>query len=664
MSVEDWVVGEREHDCWRFKPIPYELRVGVTGHCDNIDADAVYEAVSRCVDHDIGRVLEGASRRPRGPHGSRRTRIDRMAEAGIEVLSLGTWAVAETVKVVVGDQIQVPVVPAGLPEPCRHRRTQLDLSVVTCLAPGSDLAAARAIVDHARQDSDRKRMLEAVLPMPVDAYASEHDRYGTREDYFGLLAYDRGKNDIHEATVIDEGLTLEVLEQDDEEVGARKRQAFRAASRYMVDASEIVIAIWDPERDVRMGGTEETIRYAVDLGRLVYWLHPKMFALDTRCIRTGAGAGWIVAKGLPVGKPPMLARDLSLDFHRLAAYNRDPAFDPCDFEKQLCDLEQRFDYEDESLPCDNMRSTLRSEVLPRLAYADLLAMRYQALDLFVRWFLPAVSTLALTMIAGQILFRPDLYPLAALELLLLLIGYASYRVSVREAWHEKRLNDRHLAEQFRSLLALGLVDERAETKAAGHPHGLPFYRPANLWFDGTFKRIKGRLRRRIEEIDPGRALWKDAVEYIASSWIDGQRIHHRNNADNASRDHKQHSLATMIGLLAISLVACAHAAGMGHFDGYVKPALDRIDLWVSFFTIVLPAWGAAYQAVISLSDSPRLAERSEQMVSLLEGAEQRVRAAKTPEELDVAVDEANGLIQLEVSEWATSMRTRTSHFHG
>ena len=98
--------------------------------------------------------------------------------------------------------------------------------------------------------------------------------------------------------------------------------------------SELVVAIWDPSRENKLGGTGVTVAYAIERRRLVQWLNPSDLGAGPFILRAarGDGPGGWVKEAIPDR-----ARLLSLNFHRLAAYNRDGAGDEVVLARQIED---------------------------------------------------------------------------------------------------------------------------------------------------------------------------------------------------------------------------------------------------------------------------------------------------------------------------------------
>jgi len=277
--------------------------------------------------------------------------------------------------------------------------------------------------------------------------------------------------------------------------------------------------------------------------------------------------------------------------------------------------------------------------------------------------------------ATQVIFLPGWYRFAWVELVVLLAGYASYRVSLADAWHQKWLNDRRLAEGLRGAMFVSLVSAAG---AAPPKHGavpdtssdglraLPFYSAANTWFVATLKRVVAKERRQFADhlafdVEEGRLA---VARFLRDAWILDQAEHHKESSERhggfAKRNRRQRLI--MIGVLA--LVALLHAIGFGHGSHEAGSLLMRFDLMISLATVSLPAWAAAFHVISSLDDHERLAERSKEMAGLLRGLAREFTEATTLDELQAAVGKAERIMDLETAEWAESLVDRKPEFTG
>jgi hypothetical protein len=658
----------------RWDPVPYELRIGVAGHRHLDDPGGVTAAVKALL-AQVMQVLDEASRDPFGPHGSPRSRTARFDRRVAEVLAGLTRPLAYV-------DARMPAVSVSPRRPESHQRTPVKLTAISSLARGADQIVARVICDVVReQPLERNRYLEAVLPMPQEIYEQDFTAPEELQEFRALLALDCGAANTHpEPTVCcpsfpsaPETGTLQLTRQD----------AYAAAGRHVVDTSEVLVAIWDPSRNGGPGGTEQIVREALERGRLVLWLNPSRLG-DGAWLLEPAPAGDAAPRpvtssadarvpppaprGCIVSPVPTRAKHLSPNCHRLAAYNRDNAVSMAaltvEWSRQSAALAE---HARRGGLDDVVTRTLIERLLPRFVRADLLSRRYRSLRDAAGRIWPGSAALVVTVMAFQIVFLPSHYWLAWVELGVLMVGYASNRVSLHEAWHEKWLSDRRLAEGLRSAIFAALAARDADAGVTGASRGqalLPFYDPATAWYVASMKREVAKGRREFPRTftldDP---VHRDAVKYMLKyAWILPQATHHRQRADQ--RHHESTSAARLrLGLFsAIVLVAIAHALGVGHHETESGDSFGRIDAWLGFVTIVLPAWAAAFHVMFSLDDRERLGKRSIGVARLLDGVAERLASAQTVEELRARVAEAERLMDLESTEWAESMVDRRPEF--
>lgn len=161
--------------------------------------------------------------------------------------------------------------------------------------------------------------------------------------------------------------------------------------------------------------------------------------------------------GLRLEAVPSRAKVLSRNFHRLAAYNRDPAADEDLMQEEIRDEAARRARWRKPAVYPNRSKPFHTVLVPHVARADQLGRR-----------LPPAARLRCLAVADDRGVRrepnglphhllPQHYWLAFVELVVLLLGYASYRVSLHETWHDKRLNDRRLAEGLRTAIFTALI---------------------------------------------------------------------------------------------------------------------------------------------------------------------------------------------------------------
>ena len=697
--------------------IPYELRIGITGHRRLDNPDQVRKAVDHLL-REIATTFTSAVNAPHGPCGSPPSSGWKFDWALTRVLASATRRICPVVNAVlrrVGapDRWCWPVVPVSGVAPGPRGGTPLKLTIISGLAIGTDQIAVESLQEMLEKDCPpgvvsaryRNRFVEAVLPFPVREYERDFDSAAERERFQRLLTLDRGRFEpFIEPTVVHpqfpsdgRGATLD------------RSAAYAAAGRYVVDSCELLIAIWDPEREEGVGGTAETARYAIDRQRTVLWLNPARLEAGTRRLTrsspeatTQASAesdappdGLAAHHGFdppsegeedaatqtsPLSVPHLVAKDLSRNFHHLAAYNRDTAVTAEELDSAIGRARESFvAAANRDLPpkvCEEVAERL----LPRVVRADELSKRYRDLRNVAAWLWPTLAALIVTLMAFQILFLPSLYWLAWIEVTVLLVCGVSYRVSLHEAWHDKWRNDRRLAEGLRSAFYVCLVMPEAArspspvstpdanstgASSTGVANPLPFYDPSQSWLVAASKRIVRREWRRFAKaIDWSRDV-SGMARFLANAWIEGQATYHEENDARHDRVATRHSRLRLGILAAIVVIAVLHALGVGHHESHGGEHLfSHFDLWIAWATVSLPAWGAAVHALATAEDHERLSDRSERMVPLLRSIAGRMRTATTREQLATLVREAETLLDLENQEWAESLSERVPEVGG
>src|SRR5258707_8556794 len=114
-----------------FEPIPYRIRIGVTGHRKLDDPAAVQATVKRAIDAEVEKLFPEESRQ----------NIERVCSAGT---------------------------------------TAISFRVLSPLAEGADRVVARAVLDY------REARLDVVLPLTVEDYLEDFETEESKREFTGL----------------------------------------------------------------------------------------------------------------------------------------------------------------------------------------------------------------------------------------------------------------------------------------------------------------------------------------------------------------------------------------------------------------------------------------------------------------------------------------------
>lgn len=442
-----------------------------------------------------------------------------------------------------------------------------------------------------------------------------------------------------------------------------------AANHWVVDFSEILIMIWDGQLGAT--GMLEFIDRALHKCETVVWIDPTRAEPIPRILNSievpisNTDSEFPESPVEPKIKTcnlPQHAVHWSRRFHCLTAYHRDPAEDS---EK----TEKNSSRESEMLTAlaadvglsDYCLKPVLEKLLPIYARADHLANVYQGLYVLSAKWLFRFSALAVSIVAAQILFFPEQLWIISFEIGAMLLAIGLMRIARNEAWHEKWLNNRHFGEWLRtSLFTVMLKDSQADQFAEARA-SLPFYRCPDNWFIDTYRPLIEEVRQTI----PVGLPFESLKRYLIDGWIISQANWHASNVKKKQASaHRNHQ--TGIALFAVTLLmAVLHLCGVGHADHAVETQQhsvslnEMVGLGITFFAIILPAWGAAVHAVGNLLEHDRIATRSLHMSRVLNQIVDEAKAASNIEELKQAISRAEELMATENHEWLVSLSFRS-----
>jgi hypothetical protein len=207
VSAEQRRALESAQEPVNFDPIPFRIRIGVTGHRRLEDPAAMQSLVKMAIDTEIPRLF---------PPDSRAT-IDRVRELGV---------------------------------------TPISYRVVTALAEGADRVVARVALEF------RGARLDAVLPMTAEDYLEDFEGEESKREFRELLALCRRPVMLRSRNIRDE-------RNESADQAELRKGAYEAAGHYVADHCDVLIAVWDGKPARGKGGTAEIVQYALDQGRPV-----------------------------------------------------------------------------------------------------------------------------------------------------------------------------------------------------------------------------------------------------------------------------------------------------------------------------------------------------------------------------------------------------------
>ncbi len=213
-----------------FEPIPYRVRIGVTGHRKLDDPAVVQATVKKAIDCEIEKLFPEESRQ----------NIERVRRAGT---------------------------------------TAILFRALSPLAEGADRVVARAVLDYPGT------RLDVVLPLTVEDYLEDFETDASKNEFRELLARCRRPVPLRIRRIRDD-------RRDPGDQVELRRDAYKQVGQYVVDHCDVLVAVWDgqPARGRGRGGTAEIVKYAEEQNRPVIRVWGDRFEVLNRDINNGLDA--------------------------------------------------------------------------------------------------------------------------------------------------------------------------------------------------------------------------------------------------------------------------------------------------------------------------------------------------------------------------------------
>jgi hypothetical protein len=127
------------------------------------------------------------------------------------------------------------------------------LVIVSPLAEGADRLVAKEVLAWRGTRQVGPATLEVLLPLPEDSYLNDFQTSQSKEEFWKLRALAR---------------TVQAIDPP-----MPRPAAYEAVGRAVVDACDVLIALWDGKPSRGQGGTAEIVDYARQAGRRLFWIH-------------------------------------------------------------------------------------------------------------------------------------------------------------------------------------------------------------------------------------------------------------------------------------------------------------------------------------------------------------------------------------------------------
>jgi hypothetical protein len=554
------------------------------------------------------------------------------------------------------------------------------LRLMSSLAEGADRIAAHAALTHGYA-------LACPLPFFRDDYARDFATPASREDFTALLAAAEAVFELDGDRAID-------------------GRAYEAAGLMTLRQSDILVAVWDGKPASGRGGTAAIVQAAATMGIPVAWIDPAGgdARLLVRAPLTADADIFDLIKTVGVasfGTWARVAADL-LDPPAPAHRSKERRASRHALDQFLAERERRryrfraypmllavagaggrggeaSGYAEAarqaSDPFDAAMGAYRSRLPGPLggrlfnafAWVDGLANYYGAWrrSAAVLNFSLAAAAVFLALITVLI---PQLHPFkivaVALEILVIVMILANTYRGRKNAWHERWIDYRSLAERLRLtpvLSAVGSPGARAKTGRLGKPDGGRWW---TSWYHQALTREIG-----IPNLAADAGYRRAVTEALRIGEIEPQIDYQKNNAERMTKvDRLLFGIGS--GTLILTLfVGVAYAVwflslqygppimGMVPDDGYE----GLIANTVTFLAGLAPAVGAAALGIREQGDFERRAEVSSSMaaqLALIGEALNQEDAASTLAGVASLVETSADIMTAEVGDWDLVFRAK------
>ncbi len=476
------------------------------------------------------------------------------------------------------------------------------LRIVSPLAEGADTLVAEEALKEGYE-------LQCALPF---------DRYEYEKDFWDSDSVRRYRTMLGEATSI--------LELD----GSRatedlEKESYQTVGRMVLMQSDVLIAIWDGEDAKGKGGTGQIVNESHIHEIPVVWINSN--APHEVKVLMGEEYGRQIEVRLPdleirlkrVLQPPAAKKP---DLSRTYFSERQPSWTWGFIFETFCDIfsgerietrgvkvrnfveetEEEWRRVWDSCPDfpQSVKDQINDKFLGHYSWADKLANYYSNIyrSSFVANYLMAGLAVFFALLTPTVRSLETLWIICELALIILIILITG--IGNLKRWHERWIDYRLLSEQLRQLrflTPLGLT-----TPAFRVPAHDTYGDPRSTWVNWHFRAIVREAGMVGAKID-GEYL-KSYRDFLSQQEITAQIKYHEYNAP---RFHTIHNVLHIIGtgLFVLTLIA-----SLAHL--YVH------NDWLTLFTAVFPALGAAFYGIRTQGEFEQIAKKSEAMGAQLD----------------------------------------------
>ncbi len=569
-------------------------------------------------------------------------------------------AVTATITRTLG-QLQQALSAVGKHHHAAFTNETVQLRMVSALADGADTIVAKAALAAGWR-------VDACLPFPREQYANDFTNSAHHDDFVALL---------EKVTA-----TFELPGNHSEATAA-----YEAVGRLVLEQCDVLLALWDGDPNRGRGGTSRVVADAVARHIPVIHVHTHVDE-PVQLLWTGLSDAEIeqpsveivprapadtaiaqVVAALTVPPEHKVDTRMLMQFYRERAATSTPAL-PYPLLLAATGVRPLSRRDFKPMQADASSADLRALLALSTgrggdhAFAEKLTTRYGVADTAAGYFAQifrsgfvanfTLAAIAVILALSGLLFPAMKLPIISGELICVILILINTHAGKRFGWHERWMDNRHLAEQLRALALTSVLGDLGLRSHASHSGRDAAAIPGWVgWLARATARETGLPNVHADDATLTR------VRDMALHLINEQMAYQHTNAARMHKlEHRLHQSGEI--LFGGTIVACV-AWIIAKLTGMPMGVVGNVGMTeiVTFITAVLPALGASIYGIRMQGDFAGVAFRSQVTVSRLE----RLKRAMHDDPIDYARLTARlrnlaDIMLTDVSSWRTTYQAR------
>ena len=487
------------------------------------------------------------------------------------------------------------------------KSTSVLLRILSPLAEGSDRLVAEEVLKYNGAE------LKVILPLCIGEYLEDFKSEDSKVDFNNLIQKAKYVFTLNEKP-LKESIPENLLDEF-------KKQAYEETGRYIVDHSDVLIALWDKSPAQGKGGTADIVKYAESK-------KCPLFIVNTN---SSHEITFVKGNGINTNLYKRLDDFNSFKFN-------DKLWNQTIKEKSDLFFNENGSKKEYNLP-EQAKKTVKELLLPYYAYAEIFATKqqswYKYIGLCVLWL--AFISVAIIGFGAVILDHIPKY-IFGIELFLLLVISILIYFSNKMGTHKYWIETRFLAEHLRTDIILAICGLKISSPQ--YIRHIPEADTRNSWMILTLEEIINNID--TPKLDVNKYLIQ-LKYYVQKVWIEDQIEYHRNRRKKIlKKSNVLEKMGEMIFYFAI-IIAVIHL--ILNINSII---LDNILILAA---LLLPALGATVAAIRTHRDYKKIANDSMIMVYNLEKLGQELNKPLTTDRLHSIIRKTEEFMRKDTEDW-------------